>query len=234
MSRTHPLTTPLPPSRPLIPAYSILPRMAAALACGVVSLAAGGLSALGNGADWLLMATPLGPRLLGVPDEQVESHRLSDLLASSQRFNRERAAVFCPAFCDTQKALARAAAEEAATAAGPSTEQPQEQPQQQNQQQQRDEAVLQYSRSLAAAALWIGLTCKLAAEDADFASVPLRHLLSGSLVQQQLHRQIGPRVAAVAEHEAQVGEEPAHFVHKTGVLALGGQARRHIRSWRKG
>ena len=114
MSRTHPLTTPLPPSRPLIPAYSILPRMAAALACGVVSLAAGGLSALGNGADWLLMATPLGPRLLGVPDEQVESHRLSDLLASSQRFNRERAAVFCPAFCDTQKALARAAAEEAA------------------------------------------------------------------------------------------------------------------------
>lgn len=38
-----------------------------------------------------MMATPLGPRLLGVPESAIERCRLGDLLGTMQQYNREQA-----------------------------------------------------------------------------------------------------------------------------------------------
>ncbi len=136
------------------------------------------------------MATPLGPRLLGVPESAVERHSLAQLLTSMQGYNREQAvlAACCgPAPPLSAQAQVRSqqaalpapqpeagagapAAEGSAAALNPgpaaglaSTSAP---PAQTAEQQERAAAAaLHYSRTLAAAALYLAVSAKGLAED---------------------------------------------------------------------
>ena len=139
-----------------------------------------------------MMATPLGPRLLGVPEAGIERHRLSDLLISMQRYNREHAVLNArfglPQHLGEQEeqglaaaagagggsdhaSAASAASGTGATAAA--------------QQQRYAESVQQYSRTLAASALWLALSSKRMAEDPSVAGLSLGRLLAKAFMTQQ-------------------------------------------------
>ena len=133
-----------------------------------------------------MMSTPLGPRLLGVPEAGIERHRLSDLLTSMQRYNREQAVLNArfglpqqlPEQEQEQPGFAGAAgagggSERASGAAGAA------------QQQRYAESVQQFSRTLAASALWLALSSKRMAEDPSVAGVSLGRLLAKAFMTQQ-------------------------------------------------
>ena len=122
-----------------------------------------------------MMATPLGPRLLGVPESAVERHSLEQLLTSMQGYNREQAvlaACFGPAPPLSAQAQARAqlaavAAQASQQEAGPAA--PAEEGSgvaaDVEQRERNTAAALQYSRTLAAAALYLAVSAKGLAED---------------------------------------------------------------------
>lgn len=129
------------------------------------------------------MATPLGPRLLGVPEASIEHRQLGELLGSMQRYNRHQAVVAslgppqaqAPAHAspgggsgmggDAEDAAA-AEAEEAAA------------------RERRAAAAQLYSRQLAAAALVLGVGAKRVAEDPAVRGASLGRLLAKAFAQQ--------------------------------------------------
>ena len=133
-----------------------------------------------------MMATPLGPRLLGVPESAVERHSLDQLLTGMQGYNREQAvlaACFGPApplsaqaqarsqqaalpASDAQQEEAGSGSGVAADAAGAGAAAVGTQAAQAAEQRERNAAAaLHYSRTLAAAALYLAVSAKGLAED---------------------------------------------------------------------
>ena len=153
-----------------------------------------------------MMATPLGPRLLGMPDASIHQCRLSELLGGMQRYNREQAvasARMATLLRDLHHHLGATAAAQATAAAsqadgatsssggsgtpagaqpgsgaggppGGARSGPASAP---ASREQEEAAALQYSRTLAAAAIWLGLATKSLAEDSGLVGVPPARLL---------------------------------------------------------
>jgi hypothetical protein len=163
--------------------------LASLFCCGLVSLAAQALGWAGDVTDRLMMATPLGPRLLGVPEPAIARCSLAELVGEMQRYNSEQAAARMGGGTDAPVA-------------------PRKQQQQQGQQTTGevrecergtrrdgaygkqalpkaggDDAVLAYSRALAASAIWLALNGKKAAEFSGLAGAPLARALGRSLTQ---------------------------------------------------
>ena len=186
------------------------------------------------------MATPLGPRLLGVPEATIQQHRLSEVVGSMAAHNQQQAAMQCMMSClSTLHDMAKQ--QQQHDEQGPRGPGPQEQAPRADEQQQQAapsaakqeqgaeaaqaaaaacaaespasdaaaaagsaaggmdpdmqharaalaaseaEAALQYCRRLAAAALWVALSAKQAAEDPSVGGARLGRLLAKTFLHQ--------------------------------------------------
>lgn len=177
-----------------------LSRLAALFACGVVSLTASGLSWAGNTVDWAVMATPLGPRLLGVPGAAIQQCSLKSVVNGMHYYNRSMALMnmlrstaehhaAMPLHHDTTESSgsgsdsdAREAGVAMRTAAARGRLQ---------------EGVQQYCKTLAASALWLALSAKVMAEDGGLGSQPVSRRLAKSFMQHEMPSEAGMDMASV-------------------------------------
>jgi hypothetical protein len=167
------------------------------------------MCAVGDAVDGLMMATPLGPRLLGVPESAVERHSLAHLLTSMQGYNREQAVLAAcfgpapplsaqaqarsqqaalPAPEAQQEACAATAASEGSMAAAGAAMGPDAasaattSAQAAEQREQNAAAALHYSRTLAAAALYLAVSAKGLAEDPRVGGASMGRMLAKAVV----------------------------------------------------
>lgn len=128
------------------------------------------------------MATPLGPRLLGVPEASIEHRQLGELLGSMQRYNRHQAVV---ASLGPPQAQAPAASPGGGSGMGGDAEDAAAAEAEEAAARERRAAAAQlYSRQLAAAALVLGVGAKRVAEDPAVRGASLGRLLAKAFAQQ--------------------------------------------------
>lgn len=125
------------------------------------------------------MATPLGPRLLGVSEAPIQRRQLGELLGSMQRYNRHQAVVASlgsgaqdPPAAGGDSGAAGSDGEEAAAAEEAAAR------------ERRAAAALDYSRQLAAAALVLGVGVKHTVETPAVRGASLGRLMARAFAQQ--------------------------------------------------
>jgi hypothetical protein len=146
------------------------------------------------------MATPLGPRLLGVPGAAIQQCSLKSVVNGMHYYNRSMALMnmlrstaehhaAMPLHHDTTESSgsgsdsdAREAGVAMRTAAARGRLQ---------------EGVQQYCKTLAASALWLALSAKVMAEDGGLGSQPVSRRLAKSFMQHEMPSEAGMDMASV-------------------------------------